>query len=146
MCTLLTRPQSVSAPYRCCPLLSHLSISAARHVQPCPGPATFRPQKCLFPLGNYTLSVYVVNWIHPTKHPKHYLDRFSRFCTAYGRQSLCYAMRRHFFPQNCPFACRICPHLIMVFGPTRVNIPNGIMIGSAAFAGLMVVTDRPTDS
>ena len=28
----------------------------------------------------------------------------------------------------------------------RVNIPNGIMIGSAVFAlGLMIVTDRPTD-
>jgi len=26
---------------------------------------------------------------------------------------------------------------------TRVNIPNGIMIGSVSFAGLMVATDRP---
>jgi len=31
------------------------------------------------------------------------------------------------------------------FWPTRVNIPNGITIGSAAFARLTVVTDRPTD-
>jgi len=30
-------------------------------------------------------------------------------------------------------------------GPTQVNIPKGITIGSAAFAGLTVVTDRPTD-
>ena len=29
--------------------------------------------------------------------------------------------------------------------PTSVHIPNGISIGSAAFAGLMIVTDRPTD-
>ena len=31
-------------------------------------------------------------------------------------------------------------------GLTRVNIPNGITIGSAAYSGLTVVTeDRPTD-
>jgi len=29
--------------------------------------------------------------------------------------------------------------------PTRVHIPNGIMIGSAVFAGLTIVTDRQTD-
>jgi len=29
--------------------------------------------------------------------------------------------------------------------PTRVHNPNGISICSAVFAGLMVVTDRPTD-
>jgi len=31
------------------------------------------------------------------------------------------------------------------FGPTRVQNPNGIMIGSAVFAGLTSVADRPTD-
>ena len=30
-------------------------------------------------------------------------------------------------------------------GPTRVHDPNGISIGSAVFAGLTSVTDRPTD-
>jgi len=30
-------------------------------------------------------------------------------------------------------------------GPTRVLNPNGISIGSAVFAGLTSVTDRPTD-
>jgi len=29
-------------------------------------------------------------------------------------------------------------------GPTQVNTPNGVMIGLATFAGLTVVTDRPT--
>jgi len=29
-------------------------------------------------------------------------------------------------------------------GPTRVLNPNGISIGSAVFAGLTTVTDRPT--
>jgi len=30
-------------------------------------------------------------------------------------------------------------------GPTRVHISNGISIGSAVFARLTIVTDRPTD-
>jgi len=30
-------------------------------------------------------------------------------------------------------------------GPTRVKMPNGITIGSAALAGLTVMSDRPTD-
>jgi len=30
-------------------------------------------------------------------------------------------------------------------GPTGVHFPNGISIGSAVFAGLTIVTDRPTD-
>jgi len=30
-------------------------------------------------------------------------------------------------------------------GPTRVHMPNGILIGSAVFAGLTIVTCRPTD-
>jgi len=29
--------------------------------------------------------------------------------------------------------------------PTRAHNPNGISIGSAVFAGLTTVTDRPTD-
>jgi len=27
-------------------------------------------------------------WTHPSPHPKGHLDRFSRFCTAHGRESL----------------------------------------------------------
>ena len=30
-------------------------------------------------------------------------------------------------------------------GPTQVHNPNGMLIGSAIFAGLTSVTDRPTD-
>jgi len=30
-------------------------------------------------------------------------------------------------------------------GPTQVRNPNGILIGSVAFAGLTIVTDRRTD-
>jgi len=32
----------------------------------------------------------------------------------------------------------------MLPGPTRVHNPNAISIGSAIFAGLTTVTDRPT--
>jgi len=32
----------------------------------------------------------------------------------------------------------------MFSGPTRVHNPNGISIGSTVFAGLMIVTHRPT--
>jgi len=35
--------------------------------------------------------------------------------------------------------------LHIIFKPTLVHIPNGITIGSAAFAGLMVGTYRLTD-
>jgi len=30
-------------------------------------------------------------------------------------------------------------------GPARVHTPNGISVGSAVFARLTIVTDRPTD-
>ena len=36
------------------------------------------------------------------------------------------------------------PSNVWFLGPSRVNIPNSVTIGSAAFAGL-TVTDRPTD-
>ena len=38
------------------------------------------------------------------------------------------------------------PHLIHgTLGPTQVHTPNGTSIGSAVFAGLVIVTDRPTN-
>ena len=48
-------------------------------------------------------------------------------------------------PQKCPFPWE---HLHPIYntwflGPTRVNILNGITIGSAAIAGLTVETDKP---
>jgi len=33
----------------------------------------------------------------------------------------------------------------MVLRPTRIDIPNGISIGSVVIAELTIVTDRPTD-
>jgi len=43
-------------------------------------------------------------WGHPSPNPKRHLDRFSRFCTARGRESLWYATTgRAFTPCNFPF-------------------------------------------
>jgi len=47
---------------------------------------------------------------------------------------MCPAMRGMWTPSN-----------TRCLGPTRVLDPNGISIGSAVFAGLTSVTDRPTD-
>ena len=49
-------------------------------------------------------------------------------------------------PQHCPFpgGCGTASN-IWFLGPTQVLNPNGISIGSAIFAGLRTVTDRPTD-
>jgi len=33
-------------------------------------------------------SYIMVSWIHLNPHPKRHLDRFSRFWTAHGRESL----------------------------------------------------------
>jgi len=40
---------------------------------------------------------------------------------------------------------RQCAHIYLIIGHTRVRNPNGILIGSAVFAGLMIVTDKQTD-
>ena len=37
------------------------------------------------------------------------------------------------------------PSNVRFLAPTQVYIPNGIWIGPAIFAGLTIVTDRPTD-
>jgi len=74
------------------------------------------------------------------------LDQFSRFCTAHDRVSLYFTMGRPFPPQNCPFAWGIwTPSNTWFLGPTRVHNPNGTLIGSAIFARLATVTDRPSD-
>ena len=53
---------------------------------------------------------------------------------------------QHHPPQNCSFIWGSwTPPNAWFFGPTRVNILTSIAIGSATFAGLMVVTDNLTD-
>jgi len=53
---------------------------------------------------------------------------------------------RPFSPQNCPSAWGIwSPSNTYFLGPTPVHNRNDISIGLAVFAGLTIVTDRPTD-
>jgi len=88
----------------------------------------------------------MVPWTYATQHPKLHFDGYNRFRTADGGESLYITMGRHFPPQNFPIAWGSEPHLIMVpLLGLRESTPDGISIGSAVFAGLMIVTDRPTD-
>jgi len=93
----------------------------------------------------------MILWTNLPQHLILHIDRFSRFYQAHGRQSLYLTMGRHFPLQNCSFALRTScgaygpPSNMWLLRPTRVNNPNGITIGSAAFAGLTIATDRPTD-
>jgi len=84
---------------------------------------------------------------HPSPQPKQHLHRFSRIPTGDRRVSLYFTTGRPFPPQNCTFPWGdLDPHLIHgSLGPPESNNPNGISIGSAVFAGLTSVTDRPTD-
>jgi len=88
---------------------------------------------------------YMLLWAHPTQHPKWHLDQFSHFCTVYGRESL-------YFTWTTPSPIKIAPlhgasgpsSNTWFLGSTQVQNPNGILISSAIFAGLTIVTDRQT--
>ena len=60
-------------------------------------------------------------------------------------ECLYFTMGHPFSPQNCPFPWGSGPQSNTWFpGPTRVVNLNGISVGSAVYAGLTSVTDRPT--
>ena len=58
------------------------------------------PQKSVLSVGESALQYNNGPWTHPTQHPKLHFDRFSRFCTAHGRESLYFTMGRPFSHQN----------------------------------------------
>jgi len=93
VCTLIT-PQSASAPYQCCPLLSRLEYIDRRTCPDMSWAGPFCPQNCPFTRGDLDPIQYMVPWAYPSPHPKRHLDRFSRFCTAHGRESLYFTMGR----------------------------------------------------
>jgi len=80
-----------------------------------------------------------IELVHPSAHSspqsKRQMDRFSRFCTAYGRKCL-YTL------QWAPLSTRIAPSHgdldhpcnTWCFRPMRAHNPNGTSIGSAVFA------------
>jgi len=90
----------------------------------------------------------MVPWVHPTQHPKRHLDWFSRFAQLTAERP--YTLQRIAppspSPEKLPFSMGIWTASNPWFvGLTRFHKPNGILIGSAVFAELTTVTDRPTD-
>jgi len=80
----------------------------------------------------------ITELVHPSTHsspqPKWQMDRFSRFCTAYGRKCLYFTMGAPIH-QNCPFPWGIwTSHVARCFGPMRAHNPNSTSIGLAVFA------------
>ena len=70
------------------------------------------------------------------------LDRFSHFCATHDS-----VVGRLLSPKNCLFAWGIwTPSNTWFLGPTQVHNPNGSSIGSAIFAGLMILAERPSYS
>jgi len=79
---------------------------------------------------------------HPSPQPKRQVDRFSRFCTAHGRNVPIPYNGRPFPPKvPLPVGQSEPPSNTRFFGPFRAHNPNGIPIGSAVFA--QVTTECP---
>jgi len=77
----------------------------------------------------------------PSPYPKRHLERFSRFCTTHGRESL-------YFTMGCPFPLKIAPthggsgpHLIHTFWGHPSRCTNGL----AVFVELMMMIDPRRD-
>jgi len=87
---------------------------------------------CIHNLVNRT--EIVLPSAHPSPQPKWQIDQFRDFCTAHCRVSS--GMPRHVLSRNnCPLAWGIwAPSNTCFLGLTRVHNPNGISVGSAAFA------------
>ena len=82
---------------------------------------------------------------HPSPHPKWHIYRFIHLCRADSTASL-YFTAGHTFPLNvvAPSVGGYGPPSNTWFlGHTRVHNPNSNSIGSAVFARLMIMTDRP---
>jgi len=87
-------------------------------------------------------------WTHPSTHPKRHLDRFSRFCTAHGRVSLYFTMCAAFPLKIAPSHGGALDPCLIYGSLTRYSSPQPKrhLDRSRRFAGLTIVTDRPTDS
>ena len=98
-------------------------------------------------MGDLDPIAFMISWAILRSQSKGHDDWFSCFHT--GDTTECpYTLR-----WDAPFPLKITPSNWGAWtpsntwfpGPTRVLNPNGISIGSAVFAGLTSVTDRPTD-
>ena len=83
----------------------------------------------------YTPSNDLLPWTHPSSYPKWHPHWFSLFAqlTAEGP---------YIFLWTAPFPSKLLLSIVDL-GPTWVHIPNDMSIGSAVFAGLTMMTDRP---
>ena len=97
------------------------------------------------------LCQYAPSLMHASLHQPRSATKMSFWsiqplCTAHGKVSLYFTKGQPFPPHTCPFIWGICtPSNTWFLEPSWVHNPNSISIGSAVFAGLMIVTDRPTD-
>ena len=91
--------------------------------------------------------IFMVPWAHPSLQPKRHLDRFSRFFHS-SPQSVSTLYNVLLLPPPSKLALPIgiwTSSNTWFLGPTRVINLNSISTGSAVFARLTTVTDRPTD-
>ena len=95
-----------------------------------PGGANVHPSNYMFPMA------------HPSPHPKRQLDRLSRFCTTHGRVSVYFTMGRPFPFKITPSHGDLVTHL--VHGSLGPPEPKRHLVRFSRFAGLTIVTDRPT--
>jgi len=76
---------------------------------------------------------------HWSPQPKRHLDRFSCFWQLKSDRGM-------LFPSKLPsHGASVHPCNTWFLRSIRFSVPNGISIGSAVFARLTTVTDRPTD-
>jgi len=113
------------------------------HLDPSNRLAAFCPSKLPIPMeksGPYVIHDF---WTYPCLQHKRHLDRFSCFTqmTAECPYTLQWATLP---PQDCP--SRLIQLNTWFLDSNRVLNPNGTSIGSAVFAGLTTVTDRPTEA
>ena len=87
-------------------------------------------------------------WTHSSPHPKQHRGLFRLFCTAHTKESLHFTMGCHFSTLKLPLHMGKSgpPSSTCFLGHTRVHNPNGILAGSAVFAGLTIITDHFTPS
>jgi len=97
-------------------------------------------------LSNCGLSSNTIPWANPSPQPKQHLDRFSRLCRDDRSVPILYN-GTPLPPSKLPLPTGDLgpPSNTWYPGPTQVLNPNGILIGSAVFAGLTSVTDRITE-
>jgi len=108
--------------------------------------------QCALPSGHIgaTWRIWLNFWTHADFGPLESTTQMANWLVQpflhSSRQKVSILYNRQPFPQKLPLPTGGSgPHLTWFLGPIRAHNPNGILIGSAVFAGLTSVSDRPTD-